>query len=83
MPSIPAPNLSRLKIENYLDKSYSNGIAEDVLKGLTSLQKSIPSKYFYDVRGSQLFEEICMLPEYYQTRTELSILQNDANTIMD
>ncbi len=83
MPSFPVPNLSRLKIENYLDKSYSNGIAEDVLKGLTSLQKSIPSKYFYDARGSQLFEEICMLPEYYQTRTELSILQNDSNTIMD
>jgi L-histidine Nalpha-methyltransferase len=49
-------------------------MAQDVMSGLTADQKYIPSKYFYDERGSKLFEEICRLPEYYQTRTELELL---------
>lgn len=44
---------------------------DDVLRGLSSPQKSIPSKYFYDERGSQLFDEICELEEYYPTRADL------------
>lgn len=47
----------------------------DVLHGLSQPQKSIPAKYFYDARGSQLFEAICELPEYYPTRTELSLMR--------
>lgn len=50
---------------------------DDVLRGLSGEEKSVPSKYFYDEEGSRLFEEICKLPEYYPTRTELSILQQD------
>jgi len=46
----------------------------DVLTGLTSSPKSLPCKYFYDTRGSKLFEQICETPEYYVTRTELAIL---------
>lgn len=47
----------------------------DVLAGLALPQKAIPPKYFYDARGSELFEAICELPEYYPTRTELAIMR--------
>jgi dimethylhistidine N-methyltransferase len=47
----------------------------DVLRGLALPRKSIPCKYFYDARGSALFEEICGLDEYYLTRTEMEILR--------
>lgn len=50
---------------------------EEVIEGLRKDQKSLPSKYFYDRRGSQLFEEITELDEYYPTRTEMSIMQNN------
>lgn len=53
----------------------------DVLHGLAQTPKRIPSKYFYDARGSQLFEEICAQPEYYLTRTELAILEENAAAI--
>jgi dimethylhistidine N-methyltransferase len=46
-----------------------------VLSGLQSTPKSLPCKYFYDARGSELFEQICELEEYYPTRTELQILR--------
>lgn len=51
---------------------------DDVLSGLARPQKSIPAKYFYDARGSALFERICELPEYYPTRTELAIMRDHA-----
>ena len=54
---------------------------EDVIEGLTKNQKTLPAKYFYDSRGSQLFEQICELPEYYPTRTEASILCQYAGEI--
>ena len=47
----------------------------DVLDGLSQPQKSVPAKYLYDVRGSELFEEICALEEYYPTRTEIALLR--------
>jgi dimethylhistidine N-methyltransferase len=47
---------------------------EEVVEGLCAPQKSISPKYFYDERGSQLFDEICELPEYYPTRIETEIL---------
>src|ERR1700690_369244 len=47
----------------------------DVLGGLQKAQKELPSKYFYDARGSVLFDQICVLPEYYPTRTESAIMQ--------
>jgi len=67
---------------NYITPTYHVDIKEDILSGLTASQKFIPSKYFYDARGSVLFEKICSLPEYYPTRTELSILKNAAPSIM-
>lgn len=50
----------------------------DVLRGLRMPAKEIPSKYFYDEVGSELFDEICELPEYYPTRTELAIMERHA-----
>jgi dimethylhistidine N-methyltransferase len=47
----------------------------EVLHGLSQPRKTLPCKFFYDERGSQLFDAICELPEYYPTRTELSIMQ--------
>ena len=52
-----------------------DGFLNDVLAGLSLPQKAVPPKYFYDERGSQLFEEICGLDEYYPTRTELAIMR--------
>jgi L-histidine Nalpha-methyltransferase len=46
----------------------------DVLTGLSQPQKAIPARWFYDHRGSELFEEITRLPEYYPTRAEIEIL---------
>lgn len=52
-----------------------------VLDGLSGSPKAIPPTYFYDARGSELFEQICNLPEYYPTRTETSILRRHASDI--
>jgi dimethylhistidine N-methyltransferase len=54
---------------------------DDVLAGLSLPQKSIPPKYFYDEQGCRLFEAICELPEYYLTRTEMTILGERAGEI--
>ncbi|MBD3668317.1 MAG: L-histidine N(alpha)-methyltransferase [Kangiella sp.] len=54
---------------------------QDILDGLTQDNKSINPKYFYDHRGSKLFEKITELDEYYPTRTELTILQKHAQDI--
>lgn len=48
---------------------------QDVVQGLSKAQKEVSAKYFYDERGSALFDEICDLPEYYPTRTEIGLLQ--------
>ncbi len=50
----------------------------EVLDGLSQIQKMIPPKYLYDQKGSAIFEEICGLPEYYPTRSELEILSANA-----
>ena len=57
-------------------------IAEDVLEGLTRTPKSLPPKLFYDQPGSELFEEITRLPEYYLTRTEQQILDEHAHDMV-
>ncbi len=55
---------------------------EAVKDGLSGDQKTLPPKFFYDHRGSELFEEICNLEEYYQTETERSILSSNAEDIL-
>ncbi|HVF11165.1 MAG TPA: L-histidine N(alpha)-methyltransferase, partial [Abditibacteriaceae bacterium] len=54
---------------------------EEVLHGLQQPQKELPCKYFYDERGSHLFDQICRLEEYYPTRTELAIMQEHAGAM--
>lgn len=51
---------------------------DDVIAGLRATPKRLPSKYFYDQRGSQLFDRICLLDEYYLTRCELAIMDHFA-----
>lgn len=76
---------NRLQIQHLLNatalKQHKQNDGSDVVRGLTQTPKSLPPRYFYDDRGSQLFEEICELPEYYLTRTETSILQTCAGEI--
>lgn len=54
---------------------------DDVLAGLRAHPKQLPSKYFYDARGSELFEQICGQPEYYLTRAELELMDQHAADI--
>ena len=54
---------------------------QDVIEGLSSRPKSLPPKYFYDQKGSQLFDQICQLPEYYPTRIETAILKRCGSAI--
>ena len=56
---------------------------EDVVRGLSQTQKTLPCQYFYDETGSKLFEQITTLEEYYPTRTEISILRDQVTTISD
>ena len=55
--------------------------ATDALEGLSTTPKRIPAKYFYDARGSELFEAITEQPEYYPTRCEMEILRDQAASI--
>ncbi|WP_020576583.1 L-histidine N(alpha)-methyltransferase [Actinopolymorpha alba] len=71
------PRLSR-----YLtDADLMASLASDVRHGLSQMPKALPPKYFYDARGSELFERITRLPEYYPTRAEHAILTAYADDI--
>lgn len=56
-------------------------ILADALRGLAASPRRLPSKYFYDARGSALFERICEQPEYYPTRVELAIMRHNIGAI--
>lgn len=58
-------------------------LGQDVRAGLSARPKRLPPKYFYDDRGSQLFDAICDLPEYYLTRTEHALLRRVAAPIIE
>lgn len=83
--SNPYSLANRLQLEKLLDPTVSEiatgDQGTDVIEGLIQQPKSLPPRYFYDQRGSDLFELICELPEYYLTRTETAILQNCATQI--
>lgn len=57
--------------------------AAGVIEGLSRPHKSLPCRFFYDARGSELFEQITRLPEYYPTRTEVSILEAHVSEIVE
>ena len=63
-------------------KDYRAQLLDDVRHGFSDYRKHLPSKYFYDARGSELFEEITRLPEYYLTRAETEILAAHADNVM-
>ncbi len=69
------PSDSRLEIQCLLENGIEKDDGKDIIAGLTQEFKTIPPRYFYDGKGSQLFEKICELSEYYPTRTEASILE--------
>ena len=78
-----SPN-ARLEIDYLLDTQViEKDDIRDVICGLQNTPKSIPARYFYDEYGSQLFEQICQLPEYYPTRTEAIILKQYAAEIVE
>jgi dimethylhistidine N-methyltransferase len=60
----------------------ADNFREDVIAGLSLPQKTLPPKYFYDARGSRLFEAICRLKEYYPTRSELSLTRRHLGDIV-
>src|SRR5919109_2442552 len=62
-------------------QAHQHTFARDVACGLSAPQKWLPAKYFYDARGSQLYEQICALPEYYPYRAERDILATYAAEI--
>src|SRR5260370_27655165 len=73
---MPAKNRVHAHPARYLD-----ALRADVRAGLTTTPKTLPPKYFYDARGSELFDEITRLPEYYLTRAETAILERHAGEI--
>ncbi len=76
-----APAGERVEIDFHRDGRESDGFREELRAALAETPRRIPSKYFYDDRGSELFEAICELPEYYPTRTERGILERRAGEI--
>jgi len=71
---------SRLEALQDLEPSVEE-FRTEVVQGLSNSQKTLPCKFLYDRRGSEIFDRICDLPEYYPTRTELHILQRHAGDI--
>ncbi|MEJ2045652.1 MAG: L-histidine N(alpha)-methyltransferase [Reinekea sp.] len=65
--------MTNLNLKRQHNVNCNDQFLTDILNGLAAPQKTLPCKYFYDERGSQLFDEICNTPEYYHTRAELSI----------
>ena len=79
-PTLAAPGT---RIESWNDGSSLDQMAAEVREGLTRRFKELPSKYFYDERGSELFERITELPVYYLTRSEAEILDRCAQEIAE
>jgi L-histidine N-alpha-methyltransferase len=71
-----------MRLDSYLDDGYlARALRADVHNGLTADPKWLPPKWFYDARGSELFERITELPEYYPTRAEREVLRARAGAI--
>ncbi|MFI5395334.1 MAG: L-histidine N(alpha)-methyltransferase [Candidatus Binatia bacterium] len=73
---------ARLRVDVHLNSGGRSALAFDVRRGLSLRRKMLPPKYFYDAYGSQLFDAICDLPEYYLTRTEYALLAAVADEIV-
>ena len=78
---MPIP--SELQLVHRPPRQLQRSFAEEVREGLTRREKAIPCRFLYDAVGSQLFEQICELPEYYLTRAEREILERHGAEIAD
>jgi L-histidine N-alpha-methyltransferase len=83
MPNSQRDAGERLRVERLAARAAGGGFAEDVRRGLTATPKRLFPKYFYDELGSQLFEAICLLPEYYLTRAEAEIFAAHSEEIVE
>jgi L-histidine N-alpha-methyltransferase len=72
-----------VRLDIYRGEEWITAFANDVRRGLLADPRALPPKYFYDARGSELFDRICELPEYYPTRTEESILARHGADIVE
>jgi len=73
-----------IRVDVHLEPdAMQRALEADVRAGLTATPKTLPPKWFYDDRGSELFEQITRLPEYYPTRAERAILAQRASTIAE
>jgi L-histidine N-alpha-methyltransferase len=72
-----------VKIRSFLAENSERRLSDDVLDGLTRPFKELPPKHFYDARGSELFDQITELPEYYPTRMERRTLEERAPEIAE
>lgn len=72
-----------VRLDIYRGEEWLTSFANDVREGLTADPPWLSPKYFYDARGSELFDRICELPEYYPTRTEEAILARRGADIVD
>jgi len=79
--NLPSPD-DRFRLVRRDATRATDDFAVAVRAGLSGDGKSLPCRFFYDARGSDLFEQICELPEYYPTRTERSILEDRADEIV-
>jgi L-histidine N-alpha-methyltransferase len=76
-------SIDRLEIDVYVDEhGMLESMADDVRKGLSAEPRRLSPKYFYDDAGSELFEQITDLPEYYPTRAERALLEETADELM-
>ena len=79
---LPPQATDRLRIDVVDPEAATGHLAADVRAGLQRSQKQLPPKYFYDDRGSELFDAICDLPEYYLTRTGQALLEESVEDIV-
>ena len=77
------PPHPRVRVDVHLHQGALASLARDVREGLSAQPKTLPPKYFYDQKGSELFEQITELPEYYPTRAEQAILDQVAVEIVE
>lgn len=77
----PGPD-ARIHLDHPLERQDRDGLLAELRDGLARSPRRLPSKYFYDDRGSDLFVEITQQPEYYQTRTEAALLADIADDVV-
>ncbi|MCB9604208.1 MAG: L-histidine N(alpha)-methyltransferase [Sandaracinus sp.] len=85
-PEISSPETlasDRLRVDVHVRPGQHSTLARDVREGLEDRPRSLPPKHFYDTRGSELFDAICDLPEYYPTRTEQRLLERIVDDVLE